>query len=413
MIQTQDVVLGGALLCVSAFFSGSETALFSLPRYFVRRETERGSLLSRLLARQRRLLGVLLVGNMFVNLMYSALALVVAARFWRARGPFWFGLVEVAALAALVLFGEMLPKAFALRVNVTFARLAAPVLSQTLLILGPPALLLDAAAKKIVGLLAAHIRPEWHDHLPEAIDEAADKGVLSPHAAQMLKRLVRLRGRRVRQVLTPRVHVIAFDMNRPQEELIDLLKTSGRRKIPVYDGDIENIRGVLHAKDVLFHPGRPLERLLRPPLFVPETQPLDMFLSTLIRRGATMALVVDEYGSFVGLATLEDAVEEIVGEIEDEHDTHVQPLRILADGRYVLRGDCPVNVWEEESGVRLGTEAATMAGYASQVLGRLPEKGDRFEAAGHTFNVLKAGREGAALMLVERLGEAEGEEKSG
>jgi len=220
----------------------------------------------------------------------------------------------------------------------------------------------------------------------------------------MLKRLARLRHLRVADIMTPRVRIVWFDINKSRDELVELLKSCGHRKLPACDGDIEKVVGIIHAKDVFLYPDRHIRQLVRDVLFVPEVQPLDMFLRTLIRAAATHALVVDEFGSVAGLATLEDAVEEVVGEIEDEHDERRVMVRRLDEGAYLLRGDATLRDWEDAGGERLQSAATTISGFIAERIGRLPEKGDTIKTEKFTYRVLVAGKEGALRIYAEKRG---------
>ncbi len=402
MMALHEVVIGVVLLLLSGFFSGSETALFSLPRYIARAEAERRTAIGRIITHPRNLLAMLLLGNMFVNLFYAALSLFVAQRLGKQSGVWAFGVAELAALLLLVLFGEILPKVVAMRSPRGFARFAAPVLLHLRLLVGLPAVLLAGLAKALVKAFLRRVEPTSDDALPYAIEEAATQGLLPPHIARMLKRVARLRGLRVADIMTPRVRIVWFDVNRPREELVQLLKTCGHRKLPACDGDIEKVVGIIHAKDVFLYPERSVTDLVREVLFVPEVQPLDIFLRTLIKRAATHAIVVDEFGSVAGLATLEDAVEEVVGEIEDEHDERRVMVRRLDEGGYLLRGDATLRDWEDAGGERLKASATTISGFLAERLGRLPQKGDTVETADFLYRVLVAGKEGALRVYAER-----------
>jgi len=401
-LEGTDFVVAVTLLGLSAFFSGSESALFALPRHYIRRlgETPHHPI-SRLISDQRRLLSVLLVGNMFVNLLYSAFALLVALRFL-GYGLYAFGVVEIVALAALVAFGEMLPKSLALLSPVLVSRMVATPLLTMSVILSPPARLLDAVSQRFTSRLLSNVRRPEDGHLSATIQSAVDEGVVDSYEAQLLQQILRLRNVWVEKIMTPRVRIVACDIGISREELLRRLKETGHRKLPVYDGEIENIVGVLHTKDLYLYPEKSVRELMREPLFVPEKQPLDIFLHTLISRSATFAVVVDEFGGIAGLATLEDAVEEIVGEIEDEHDRSQKRIRLLGKGRFLIRGDCEMKEWMQAARIQTKTDANTVAGYLEERLEKIPEKGETFEEDGFVYTVLRAKPEGVTLLLAER-----------
>ncbi|MCX7703819.1 MAG: CNNM domain-containing protein, partial [Planctomycetota bacterium] len=345
-LYPSDFLIACSLLLLSATFSCSESVLFALPRYVVRRLGENPHHpITRLLSDQRRLLSILLVGNMFVNLLFSAFALLVALRFFPSYSA--FVLAELIAFVALVIFGEMTPKFVALLSPVFMSKLVAYPLLYISFILRIPAKVLDKTARLFTSPLARRVKKGEDDRLISLIRGAEQDRIIDPYEAQLLGQILRLRDKRVRQIVTPRMRVVGCDINTPRSDILKILQETGYRKLPVFDKDIENILGILHAKDIYLYPHLEVKELIRKPIFVPDRQPLDLFLRTLIARSETHAIVVDEYGSVVGLATLEDAVEEIIGEIEDEHDRSQAKIQFLETGRYLVSGECDIGIWEQ------------------------------------------------------------------
>lgn len=396
-----DFVVVVPLLLLSGFFSCSESALFALPRYIIRRLSEKPRHpITKLLSDQRRLLSIILVGNMFVNITYSAFTLLVALRFLERYGYNAFVLVEFLALVGLVTFGEITPKFFALLSPKTVSGLVAPPLLVISKILSLPAKALYKVARLFTAPLSRRIEETEEDRLLTLVRGAESDKVISPYEANLLKQILHLRDVRVRQIMVPRVRIVGCDIRTPRSEVVKILKETGYRRLPVYDGDIENIVGILHAKDFYLYPHQDVRELIREPLFVPDRQPLDLFFRTLITYGETHAIVVDEYGSVVGLSTLEDAVEEIVGEIEDEHDRSEAKIQLLDVGRYLLSGNCDIASWEQVSGELLRTETTVISQFLIEKKGEPLRKNDAIEEGNFKYSVIRT--EPETLILAER-----------
>jgi len=381
------------LLCASAFFSGSETALFNLSRDQLRRFRASPRPLQRLAARlmddPRRLLVTVLFGNMTVNTAFFATSVMMIPDFERidpARATLWrYGITVVAPLFVIV-FGEVVPKAVAATVPVRLAPWAGPPLAVLGYVVTPIRVVLGSLfIAPLERLIIGPPRPLERtrlttDELQEIVEVAAREGAVSPDESDMLTEVLELAEAKVREVMVPRVEIAACDVASPMTEVLDLFRRSGHTKIVVYEGEIDQIRGVVYAKTAFLNADRPLAELLRPVHFVPVMKSVEGLLKEFRARKIQLALAVDEYGGLVGLVTLEDCLEAIVGSIEDETDRpEPEPVRRVGDAEYLLDGELSVRSWADLFDQDLPARAgryATMAGLVTWLLGRVPRQGD-------------------------------------
>jgi len=376
-----------ALLALSGFFSGTETALFNLTRGQVfrlrRAQTSAGSIVASLLQRPRSLLQTLLLGNMIVNIAYSAIsAVMIIALNRRGLSNTATVLLAPVPVLVLILIGEVTPKMLAYRLGERWALAAAVPTAGFRRIFSPVVWILERVLIRPLSVLLVPRRvasPEiTSEELEGLLDLSAKRGLIGHDANALLREIMHLGDIRVTDIMVPRVDVIAYDVDGPHCGLTDLFARTRLRKIPVYEGEIDNILGVVHAKTTLLDPRRPLRELVRPVPFVPEEARIERTLMQLRDGRHQMAIVVDEYGGVAGLITLEDIVEEIVGDIEETHDApRVDPVRKIAPDEYLLDGDLPVHEWVEAFKIELAEKRiSTVGGFVTSLLGRIGEVGD-------------------------------------
>ena len=393
------------LLCLSAFFSGTETALFSL------RPEDRATLRSAgsssaravltLLETPRALLVAILLGNLVVNSLIVAVAAHALAP-WGADAV----LTGSAAMTALlIVFGEVLPKALGVTRPVPVALLA-----------GRP-LLAFRNAIKLVGIvgplerLVLWLIDRVERRLPPAQTALTDRELrrfvelqgpegLEQQMAELLADVLELRRRRAHEIMTPRVDLVAFDLARgTRAEFLELARRHRHGKVPVHKGGgIDAIDGWLAVREVLARPDVPLQQLVKKLWLVPHTKSLESLLREMIERQVAVALVVGEYGGTRGLVTLEDVVEEITGDIASEEGTPL--LESLADGTWRLAGRFPLREAAELLGIEVPPGPATLSGLVSHLLGRLPQPGDLAWHEGIQFRVDAVERRRATLVRV-------------
>jgi len=380
-------VLLAVLLVMSAFFSGSETALFSLSPgrlYRLRRGAAGGRIVASLMARPHQILLTLLLGNLLVNVAYSGITAVLILDLRDAvRPPGWvLGAVSLGAVLVLILTGEVLPKMLAMLTAERWAPAAALPLVALKKAFHWIILTLH---KAIIGPLTQILAPRRGsganisgEELAALLHLSAARGILDSQANDLLQEIMELTDLRAGDVMVPRVDMICCDLDTPRASLVKLLTQTRLRRVPVYEGDVDHVTGVVHAKKVLLDDRVPLRKLVVPVLFVPEAANLERVLVQLRMRRSQMAVVVDEYGGTAGLVTLEDILEEIVGDIPDRHEAGREPaVEQIDPQRYVIDGNLAIHEWDDafEMGLK-ARRISTVGGFVTSLLGRIPNVGD-------------------------------------
>ena len=398
-MTTHTVVLCIVSLCllmVSALVSGAETSFFSLSHNDVRRIRERRSASSegvfKLLGNVELLLATILVVNNLVNICIVILTSnVIDATFTFLRFEFLFKSVLVTFL--LLLFGEILPKVFAQTVPVRFACFAARPLLVLRWIFYPLSYILVRTSSRI-SEKAAHRSELSLDELADAVDMTQSS---SPEEHEMLSGIVNFANTEVQEIMKPRVDITAIEITEGYEHVKRVIIESGFSRIPVYEDEVDNIRGTLYVKDLLPYINHgddfAWQRLIRKAYFVPEHKKINDLLAEFQSNKVHMAIVVDEYGSTLGLVSLEDIIEEIVGEISDESDTVESFYTRLDAKNYLFDGKTHIGDFErvlelEEDLFTDGKgEAETLAGLMLELKRDFPRKGDSFTTHDIRFTV--------------------------
>lgn len=395
--QWWRLVLLAVLLAVSGFFSGTETALFNLSRgqlYRLNRsQTRTRRLVASLMRRPRRLLQTLLLGNMVVNIAYSAMiAVLVISLAARGLGGVAAAGVSVLGILVLILAGEVTPKMLAYRIRERWAVAAAPPVAVALRVFSPVVRVLEAAFVAPLTRLLAPRREGLEitaGELGAILDLSVRRGLIGPDANAFLQEIVQLTDIRVADIMVPRVDVIAYDVNGPPGGLIDLFRKTHLRKVPVYDGDIDHVLGVVHAKRLLLDGGGDLRELVVKVPFLPEAANIERALLQLRVGRKQMAIVVDEYGGVAGLVTLEDIIEEIVGDIEETQEAdRTRPVSRVGENEYLIDGDLAIHEWVDAFKIDLGgRRISTVGGFVISLLGRIPAVGDAADYRNLHFTV--------------------------
>ncbi len=408
-----------ALLYFSGFFSGSETAFFSLSKLDLG-EMPPGSRVRRLMERPERLLIAILVGNTLVNVATGSLGALAALALGRAH-HYPEGLtiaLEVGVVTFVILVvGEVAPKMYAMQRNVAVARRNAGLLSVVMGVLRPVVSALDVLAGKLSGGAAGEERPfVTAEELRTIVALSEERGTLEEDERDMIDSVMEFGDTVVRELMVPRVDMACFDSAVTVGVATDGVKELGFARVPVYEGDLDHIVGILYAKDLLKFDtetdrDRSITDILRPPLFTPESKNAGELLRELQRRRTHIAIVVDEYGGTAGLVTLEDLIEEIVGEIRDEHDQE-EPLLTVID-KSTLMADGMVRLDELAESMELtfeGEGVETLGGYLMDAFGRIPSEGEKLERDGAEFTIESVVEQRITSVRVVRVVDGESEE---
>jgi Mg2+/Co2+ transporter CorB len=394
-------------LFLAFFFSGSETAMTASSRGTMLRLSKDGNryatIVTRLLDDKRRLIGALLIGSNVATIVSSALATALLQQWFGDIGVLY---ASVVMTVLVILFCEMLPKTAAIDAPDRYALSIARPLERVIRVLGP---VLDGAdwivhrMLRIAGVVPGGGEPllPGHESLRGAVDLLHQEGSFGKQDRDMLGGLLNLRELTVADVMIHRTEVITAHMGEPPEEVVDAVLKEPVTRVPLWRGTPENIVGILHVRDLL----RGLQEaggdarkidimaLARPPWFVPETRSLSEQLMAFRRRRTPLAVVVDEYGEFMGIVTIEDILEEIVGDISDEHDVEIPGVRPLPDGAVNVDGAVPIRDLNRAMDWNLPDEAATtIAGLVIHEARSIPEPGQSFTFYGFRFEVLRRNR---------------------
>lgn len=374
-----------ALIGVSGMISAGETALFALSRQqlsrFRRSANRLDQLVIRLRERPESLLAAVLLGNITVNiLMYSILAVLVGQV--GAASPLAGMLLGVGGFLAAILFAEIIPKLIALAVSERLAPIAA--LPIRLLEIGtwPVRKVLNAAmVEPLTRILSGGVvldQPIRPDELQELVNISQSDGLVDERESTLLHRVMDLADTRVSALMVPRVDVVAFDLADDPQKLMRLFTTHRLLRIPAYEDDIDNVKGVISARALMLAPGAPLRQLVQPVPFIPEQASVEALLQHFRATGSKLALVVDEYGGLAGIVALEDVVEAIVGELHAPDEGLVAPgLQRLTEQTYLV--DAAEDVYDFCRALLLPMEdfrVHTVGGLLVERLGRMPRMGD-------------------------------------
>jgi CBS domain containing-hemolysin-like protein len=369
------------IICVilSAFFSSSEVALISITRAKVRTLVNEGKHGSKALAALKekpdRLLITILIGNNIVNVAAAALATAVAIRVF---GDVGVGIATGLVVIILLVFGEIGPKIYATRASDSFVLWVAPIIHFLSRILIPVIWLVERVSPKF-GMGEMSEQAVTEEEIKEWIDVGKEEGTIEQGEQDMLYSVLEFADTTAREIMTPRVDVVAMEDTVSFEAAIRIFNETGFSRIPVYHDQIDNITGILNVKDVFsamvsHRKDSTIKEVMYDPMFVPETKKIDDLLKELQVHRVQMAIVLDEYSSFVGIVTVEDILEEIVGDIMDEFDKEEPDVQTISEGVFVLDAQMWVDDVNERLEIDLPVDEAyeTIGGLIIDRLGHIP-----------------------------------------
>ena len=376
------------LVAFSAFFSASETAFSSLNQIRLKSRADDGDrTAARVLAmaeKYDKLLSTILVGNNIVNIAAASIGTII---FTQMLGAERGATVSTIVLTIVVLiFGEVSPKSLAKEMPETVATAVAPVLSLLMVVFTPLTWLFSQWKR----LLNRFVHSSESDTITEGelmtmVSEAENDGELTDRESELIRSAIEFDDVEAQDVLTPRVDVVAVADDTPMDEVTERFAESGYSRLPVYHDTIDNIIGVVHEKDCFaalqkHDKNVKLEDLIGPTLYTTSVTQISALLRTLRESKHHMAVVVDEYGGTAGIITLEDILEELVGEIWDEHDDVVEDVRQQSDGSWLISGSASVDDTADELGIKEDDDidAVAIGGLVQEKLSRLPKVGDKF-----------------------------------
>ena len=389
------------LILCSAFFSASETALFAANRVALRQRQVQGDRRARmayaLLNRASELLTTLLAGNTMANVGATVVATSIALSLLGRRGGEWVAFLG--ATFILLILAEIAPKTLAARHADRMALAVAGPIHAVMRLFIPLIRVLSIVATALVRPFGAHITPRaplvTEEQLRFLVEVGEKEGVLEEEEREMIHSIFEFGDTVVREVMRPRVDIAAVPADATINAALGLMTERGHSRLPVYDGSIDHIAGVVYIRDLIpaLRQGRLDQRVTevqRPPFFVPETKKVDDLFREMQQKKVSMAIVLDEYGGTAGLVTVEDLLEEIVGEIQDEYDLEEKPIQLINDHTAVVNARIHIEDVNQLLGLELPVdEVDTVAGLVYSLLGRVPVQGETVSLPGAELRVDK------------------------
>jgi len=407
------ILIVSLLLCATA--SAAETAFTSISRIKLKNMVEEGNKqaieIERLLAEPNTLLSTILVINSVAVIVASSMATVLALRFSASLGE----LIATIVISLVVLiFCEITPKTAAVQNPLRVARMMVGLVRGAAWLLRPIVWLLSTITTSLVRLLGGQVVHRGpfvtEEELRLLVTVGEEEGVLEEEETEMIHSIFEFADTTVREVMIPRIDMVTLESDATVDEAVDLALQGGFSRIPVYEEDIDNIIGVLYTKDMLKqlregHNTLPIRGLVRPAYFVPETKKLDDLLREIRQKRVHMVIVVDEYGSVAGLVTIEDLVEEIVGDIQDEFDREEKLYEQVSENEYIFDAKINIDEFNDVMDTDLEDEDyETLGGFLYAQLDKIPTVGDTIAFKGLKFTVLTTRGRRITKVRVERLG---------
>jgi putative hemolysin len=397
------------LVACSALLTGAEAAYFSLGRARLKQITESGgkdTALAPLIERPHDLLVTLLVGITFINIGASAIAAEIAAELFGRRG---LAVAIGGMVFLLTVFGEVLPMTVAVRHPARFSALVSRPVAWLSWLLAPVRLVLSGLTSLTLRAVGTRrpAEPELTgEELRTLVDVGAREGVVEREERDMIHNVFELEDTLVREVMVPRTDLFGLDIETPAEAILPALREHLHSRVPIYEGTIDSIVGILYTKDLLRYlhglpPGFDLRAVLHPPYFVPESKRADALLQEFQAKKLQLAIVVDEYGGTAGLVSLEDLLEELVGEIADEYDEPERLIQPVDSNTFRVAGKLPIDELNAVTGLKISDQGYdTVGGWVLDLFGRVPRKAERVETGELAVTVEKVERTRVVEVLV-------------
>ncbi|PKK98104.1 MAG: HlyC/CorC family transporter [Tenericutes bacterium HGW-Tenericutes-2] len=390
-----QIVVLAILILFSSFFSATETAFSSLNQIKIKHLAQNGHHGAKrtlnLSENFDRVLTTILIGNNIVNIGAASLATVIFVRYWGNAGV----TISTAVMTTLVLiFGEITPKSMAKRIPETFALAVTPILMMFMFLLTPLNIIFSLWQKLMNRLFKFQKEaPTTEDELLTYVSEVQQEGGINENEGDLIRSVIDFDDLKVEEIFTPRVNVVAISENDDLKKITHAFRHSGYSRLPVYDTNIDHIIGIINHKDfynrVLLEK-QALDTIIKPPVFVTEYMKVSNLLELLQEYKSHMAIVKDEFGGTLGIVTMEDILEEIVGDIWDEHDEIIEQMIKIDEKNYRVKGYADLEDVFEELGIDEELEFSTVNGWAQDELGKIPSIGEVFNYKNLTVTITGA-----------------------
>ena len=407
-------------IILSGYFSATETAFSTYNRIRIKNMAEKGNkkaaLVLKLSDNYDSLISTILIGNNIVNILASAMGTLLFAKLIVNQDV--AATVSTAVLTvAVLIFGEISPKTIAKNSAESFALFSAPIINFVRILLAPFNFIFNGWQKLLTKIFK---KPEeqgmTEEELISIIEEAEEEGDIDKEESDLIKSAIEFGDLEVGDIFTPRIDITAINQSASKEDVAKVFAESGYSRLPVHEGDIDNIIGILYYKDfytTAYKTNVPLDQIIKPVIYVAKTQPVNELMKELQEKQLHRAVVTDEFGSTAGIVTLEDILEEIVGEIWDEHDEIVEEIKEINENEYIVSGKSNTEKLFStlDIDVEDEIEAVTVGGWAMEVLGKIPEVGDSFEEHGLAVEITEMdGRRVESVHVLDKRAEESDDE---
>lgn len=383
------------LVLMSAFFSSSETALINMSKirlkYLVKEKVKNADKLEKLYEDSNKLIGAILIGNNIVNVATSSIATIITtSRFSNAGLGISVGLTTL----VILIFGEITPKNLALKNSESISLFVAPIILFLVRIFTPILFILNNISNLLSALLGQRNDDKkptiTQDELKTIVDVSNQEGVLETDETEMIQNIFEFKDLTVDDIMIQRMDIVAISADMSYDEIIDVFKNRQLSRLPIYEDTIDDIIGVLYAKDLFFTEQSKedfdIKTVMREPVFVNEFVKISDFFKKMQQVKTHIAIVLDEYGGVAGIVTMEDLVESIVGDIYDEYDQQDEEVRKLKENIYVINGNSKLTEIQELLKVELvSKDYESLGGYLMDKMGKIPTQGDIYEDENFKF----------------------------
>ena len=408
--MTTYIIIMVICLIGSAYFSATETAFSCSNKTRLRALAEKGNkkaaLAVSLADKYDRLISTILIGNNIVNIALASLGTIVFTYYLNDDAELGATVSTVVITVAVLIFGEITPKSIANDFPEKFAMFSAPLIRSFIWILMPLNLIFSAW-KKLINLI---IKVEEEDNMAQEellmmVEEAEQEGDIDTDEGDLLRNAIEFSDLKAEDILTHRVDLEALPVDAAKKEIAQKFTETRFSRIPIYEDNIDNIIGVIHQKDFYVGSGvttEPIKDIISPVLFVHQSEMADDLLKKLQKEKSHIAVVVDEYGGTLGIVTMEDILEQLVGDIWDEHDEVVEELKELDDRNFII--DCNMNLDDfcEEFNIETESDSVSVGGWVAEQIGNIPDVNDSFTYENLIVTVTETDSHRAAAIKVEK-----------
>lgn len=396
-MQGDTITLIIIVLCVvmSAYFSATETAFSSLNRIRIKNLADKGNksaaLVAKISEQYDSMLSTILIGNNVVNIGCSSLATVLCLK-WLGEdlGP---SVSTIVTTVVVLIFAEISPKSIAKESPEKFAMFSAPFLQILIIVLTPFNYLFGLWKKLLSKLIKSDDdRGITEEEILTIVEEATQEGGIDEEEGSLIRSAIEFREMEAGDILTPRIDVEGVELHATKEKIAEVFTETGYSRLPVYEESLDHIVGIIYHKDFhnyVYHTDQEVSSIIRPVRFITKTRKISDLLKELQQEKSHIAVVLDEFGGTVGIVTMEDILEEIVGEIWDEHDEIIQAFEKVNDEEYIVMGSANVEKLFEELEIEDEVEVVTVSGWVMNLLERIPKENDKVTCGDWEITVME------------------------